>query len=133
MSSDPLSYGSSFPAVVGGARSAYSPRLRELANLHASGVYVLYDAKTRESLYVGESHSGRLYDTITRHFRAWSPANDPQGRRVGGTTYARERVRIAVQLTGDGEAADHQYAAILAFSPRDNQVRGDEWLDDAPF
>ncbi len=34
-----------------------------------SGVYVIRDRASGETLYVGESHTGRLYQTLTRHFQ----------------------------------------------------------------
>jgi len=133
MASDPLAFGSSFPAVADpGRRLPYHPRLAALRNRDASGVYVIFDARTREPLYVGESHSGRLYDTITRHFRAWSidPDTDEQGRRRGGTTYHRQAVRVAVQVTPADRAEDEQYAAIAWIDPSDNKITGETLIDE---
>jgi hypothetical protein len=50
-----------------GASGAYPQWVRDLK--HKSGVYLIRDADTRELLYVGSS-SGRLYDTLTRHFQS---------------------------------------------------------------
>lgn len=104
-----LSYASSTP-VTTPSTNAYSARLAALKDARASGVYAIYDARTRECLYVGETHAGDLYGTITRHFR----------RRRGGTAYDRRAVRVAIVRTRPDQAASRQYAAIQALAPRDN-------------
>ena len=85
---DPLGFAASFrptlPLAPGRKRADYAPQLVKLRGRKASGVYAIFDARSRRLLYIGESHTGRLYDTITRHFRAWRPENDPQGRRRAG-------------------------------------------------
>jgi len=52
---------------VGERGEDYPEWLRNLRG--SSGVYVIRDARTSEVLYVGESHSGRVYETLTRHFQ----------------------------------------------------------------
>lgn len=95
------------------------------ATHRASGIYAVTD-QAGKVLYVGESHSGRLYDTITRHFRDWSidPKNDALGRRRGGTTYDRHRVRVCFVVTEPGTAQALQYAEIERLRPRDNSIDG---------
>lgn len=104
----------------------YAPALRFIAAGKHSGIYAILDRRSRAVLYVGESHSGRLYDTITRHFRAWSIARgaDAQGRRRGGEMYDRASVAIAFTLTPAALAQETQYAAIQALRPRDNAIDG---------
>lgn len=104
----------------------YADRLENLRGRYASGVYAFFDARTRECLYIGESHSGRLFDTITRHFRAWKInfARDAQGRRYGGRTYNREKIRMDFIETDERDAADTQYAEIQRLQPRDNVIDG---------
>jgi hypothetical protein len=102
----------------------YTPELAALRNIHASGVYIIVDTATREILYAGESHTGRLYDTITRHFRKWKRRGDEYGRKTGGTTYARDQVSVCFVITQDQDAPGLQYTAIQAWQPRDNQVEG---------
>lgn len=87
-----------------------------------SGVYAIIMAGTREVLYVGESHSGRLKDTITRHFRRWKidASADATGRRRGGTTYDRHSVMVAVVVTTADQATEVQFAEIERLQPRDN-------------
>ena len=46
----------------------------------ANGVYLIRDRHTGDIVYIGESHSERLYGTLTRHFQAWSDAWDTAGR-----------------------------------------------------
>ena len=114
----------------GGA--AYHPNLAVLRGREASGVYAILDTR-RRVLYVGESHTGRLYDTITRHFRRWRPSNDPQGRRRGGHEYDRFRVSVIYIVTPSDQAQDIQYAEIQRLEPKDNSNDGSSVLEDAPF
>lgn len=112
-----------FPAVTENGR--YHSRLAALRNVKASGIYAILDIDSTEVLYVGESHSGRLYDTITRHFRKWTLTNDRQGRRSGGTQYDRSTVWIVFAETAPGDAVAAQYAEIQRLGPRDNVVDGE--------
>jgi hypothetical protein len=101
----------------------------------ASGVYVIRDRDTREVFHVGESHSGRLYETLTRHFQDWrrwkgfwrgqfGEGHDP------GLTYERGRVEVAVRITSDAAAIEEQSRLIARLRPRDNLLGQPE---DAPF
>ena len=102
------------------ADGRYTERLREAVG--ESDVYAILCHDTREVLYIGESHTGRLFDTLTRHFRNWriDPKSDSQGRRRGGTTYDRERVLVAIVFTEAEDAQDVQEAEIARLDPRDN-------------
>jgi hypothetical protein len=119
-----LSLSQSFPAVT--PAGDYHEHLAELRAFAVSGVYAIADASGGKVWYVGESHTGRLYDTITRHFRRWSidARRDAQGRRFGGTTYDRRRVRVAFLITAPDEAQAQQYAEIQRLDPRDNEIDG---------
>lgn len=101
---------------------AYHPALDALRHIHASGVYAILDDNSGECLYVGESHTGRLFDTITRHFRRWriNPHTDATGRRRGGTTYDRTRVSVSYSVTRDDQAQAAQAEWIAELDPRDN-------------
>jgi hypothetical protein len=103
----------------------YADKLAEIRGEDVSGVYAILDAQSLEVLYVGESHTGRLYDTITRHFRKWTLKNDPQGRRRGGTSYNREAVKLAYVITANHEAQDIQYEEIQRLNPADNAITGE--------
>lgn len=111
----------------------YHPALQALRGRDASGVYAITDRRGRV-LYIGESHTGRLYDTITRHFRAWKrdASKDQWGRRRGGTTYDRFLCRFCVELTPADAAAAAQFAHIQRLGPRDNAVVGGSVVD-IPF
>lgn len=101
----------------------YHPDLEALSGLNLSGVYVILDAAKGDVLYVGESHTGRLYDTITRHFRKWKvDPNDGSGRRRGGTTYNRYNVLVAWMTCKNEDAQDEQYRIIDELKPRDNTL-----------
>lgn len=124
MTRGPLNPAEAFPVTDASRR--YAPALAWLRNRRESGVYALVDRRTGRVLYVGESHTGRLYDTITRHFRRWSiaPGRDAQGRRFGGTTYDRSRVAVTWASTPAHLAQETQYAEIQRLRPRDNSIDG---------
>jgi hypothetical protein len=99
------------------------PQLRALARRKVSGVYVIYErTKAARLLYVGESHSGRLGDTIARHFREWRLMDDPQGRRRGGTMYDRRSVRVAWWELSADQVQARQYDMIVKLKPRHNAL-----------
>jgi len=127
---DRLSYRS-----VGAPGEPYPEWVRELKG--SSGVYVIRDP-AGEILYVGESHTGRLYETLTRHLQRWtrwkswwrdqfSQNHDP------GTTYDRERVEVAVRVTSPNRALDEEAALIRKLKPRDNLLGQADELEPAPF
>lgn len=124
-----LDLGESVPAIVGGK---YHPHLAAIRSTRSSGIYAIVAG--RSVLYVGESHSGRLYDTITRHFREWKidPRKDAQGRRRGGTQYDRRKVRVVYVITEPDTAQTLQYAEIERLRPRDNSIDGKS-VDVIPF
>ena len=107
------------PTKVGGR---YHPRIRELAN--ASGVYVIRRRESGRVLYVGESHSGRLYDTLTRHFRAWTGP-------TAGYTCDPADVEVAIVRVPAPSAVAAQNALIARLRPHWN-VNGKP-DDDTPF
>lgn len=125
-----------------GDAGAYPAWLRALKGKH--GVYAirikprLFGLVGPEVVYVGESHTRRLYETLTRHFQQWrrgkkwwvgkfsSEATDP------GHTYARGDVEVRVKVTpSKASAVALQDAWIRRLKPRDNRA-GVE-LEAAPF
>ena len=90
---------------VGERGEPYPDWVRALTD--KSGVYVIReigDDGTAEVVYVGESHTNRLYNTLTRHFQRWrrwkgfwrgqyGEGHDP------GLTYDRSRVEVAARST----------------------------------
>ncbi len=106
----------------------FSPWLRALRG--ASGVYFIRQERgfwdEGGLVYIGESHTGRLYETITRHFQSWD------GRRA---RYDASRCWVGVRRVRKAEdAIDLQYAAIQKHKPRDNQIKGTTLeLEEAPF
>ncbi|MBX9736633.1 MAG: hypothetical protein K2X32_06875 [Phycisphaerales bacterium] len=110
------------PAWISGA---YAPHLAKLRGKRLSGVYAILSKRAGTVLYVGESHSARLYDTITRHFRAWErPARLKYagGRTRGGVTYDRADVLVGYTITNPDDAPELQYGEIARLAPRDNEV-----------
>lgn len=78
-----------------------------------SGVYGIRNKKTKKVLYIGESHSQRLRDTLGRHLRVW------QGP-TAGPTYMREDVELAWQPS-DNPLAD-EAELINHYNPADNHL-----------
>jgi hypothetical protein len=121
---------------VGSRGEPYPDWVRELDG--KSGVYVIRERQrdgSTEIVYVGESHTGRLYDTLTRHLQTWrrwkrfwkgqyGEGHDP------GLTYDRDRVEIAVRLTSPSQALDEEARLIRRLKPRDNLIGQ---LEEAPF
>lgn len=110
---------------IGAPGAAYPQWVRALRG--KSGVYAIRVGG--ELVYVGESHKGKLYETLTRHFQTWRrgkswwsgwfapSANDP------GVTYDRARARVAVRVHARGaDAIAQQDRLIRRLRPRDNKV-----------
>lgn len=113
------------PRQVGARGDPYPAWLTALRG--ASGVYVLRDL-ARRPLYVGESHTGRLYQTITRHLQGWGRL---KGHWIGllgpqqhdpGTTYDRASVLVQAIRTPAALAVELQGRLIHRLRPRDNIV-----------
>lgn len=65
-----------------------------------SGVYVVRERGFLGSvLYVGESHTGRLYSTLLRHFQHWTGP-------TAGPTFPVSKVELAVIRTPAGKAIE---------------------------
>jgi len=113
---------------VGIPGGAYPEWLRALDG--KSGVYVIRQPRafgSAEVVYVGESHTGRLYGTITRHFQGWrrykswwSHVFAPVRPHDPGLTYPRATVEVAVRVTSSNGALDLQAELIQQLRPRDN-------------
>lgn len=105
-----------------GAAGRYPGWLRLLRE--ASGAYVIRRAADRRIVYVGESHSDRLYATITRHFQTWrrlngyrrDTPNDP------GVWYPRAESEVAVVVTDPDAARPLQDDLIRRLEPEDNVI-----------
>ena len=105
-----------FPFAALDNRWSYPAWIRGLRR--SNGVYVFRDRETGEIVYIGESHSDRLYSTLTRHFQAWTDAYD-----TAGVTYYREEVDIAVIVVPADHALYLQNELICALVPRDNRLQ----------
>ncbi len=80
-----------------------------------SGAYLIRDSGFfgGEIVYVGESHTGRLFQTITRHFQRWKG-------KTAGPTYPRSKVQVAIVRCPAKQAVDLQDNLIAEFRPKDN-------------
>jgi hypothetical protein len=123
-----------------GAAGPYPEWVRALRG--HSGSYVIAEqppGRGRATIvYVGESHTANLYDTLTRHFQQWRRrkkwwAQHFGGGDVPGVTYDRARCVVAVVLTPHGSPAVEMQGLLIArLHPRDNVVG--QVVDDAvPF
>jgi hypothetical protein len=79
-----------------------------------SGVYVIRNRVFNVVMYVGESHSGKLYGTLTRHFQAWKG----QG---SGNTYPAFNSEVAIELLPPARAMERQAELIGRLKPLDNE------------
>lgn len=90
----------------------------------SSGVYVIRRLSDGATVYVGESHTGRLASTVQRHFQRWTGY-------TAGTTYQRAKHEIAIEETSAEDAPGRQYALIERLAPEDNSYGQAEFHDDA--
>jgi hypothetical protein len=129
----PARNGSLTYRAVGRSGEPYPDWVRGLKG--KSGVYIIREG--REVVYVGESHTDRLYDTLTRHFQTWrrwkgfwkgqyAEGHDP------GLTYDRAKVEVAVRVTSAAQALHEEARLIARLRPRDNLL-GQPELDEVPF
>lgn len=97
-----------------------------------SGVYVIKEVQrdgSEEVVYVGESHSGRLYDTLTRHLQTWQRHKRFWRDQFGGQghdpglTYSRNRVLVAVRVLPPSRAIAEETRLIRKLRPRDNLLK----------
>ena len=96
----------------------YAPWLARLAGQH--GVYVIRTRRTKRKaplvLYVGESHTHRLRETLQRHFQQWNG-------QTSGPTFKAEETVVAVQVFDLGdEAIQRQNELIRRLRPVHNHV-----------
>jgi hypothetical protein len=99
--------------------ATFAKWLRVLRGRGLSGVYLIRDRASKEPLYIGESHRGRLFETLTRHMYEWNG-------RGAGPSYDPSFVEVAVLVAEtplDDPVAD-QYALIERLCPRDNVMDG---------
>jgi len=124
---------------VGAPGERYPAWVRALRG--ASGVYVIRDRTTSEILYVGDSHAGKLYETLTRHLQRWRRWKSywrgqySQSDHDPGVTYDRDSVEIAARVLSPEGAIDEEARLIRALKPRDNvnRLAVADALDEVPF
>ncbi len=78
-----------------------------------SGVYIVKRKDSGNVVYVGESHTGRLRETLTRHFQSWSG-------RTAGPTWPPSAVIVSVIVTPPSKAVAEQNRWIAVYMPRTN-------------
>jgi hypothetical protein len=106
-------------APVAGDGEGFAEWIGALRGHGLNGVYLIRDRRTRQILYIGESHTGRLYETMTRHLYPWNG-------KGAGPSYRPELIEMAVIVAEtplDDPVAD-QYALIQAHQPPDNVMDG---------
>jgi len=112
---------------IGAPGEPYPPWVRALKG--KSGVYVIRETQRDGSeviVYVGESHTDRLYHTLTRHFQTWRRSKKFWIGQYGGQghdpglTYARARVTVAVRVMPTHRAIEEESRLIARLHPRDN-------------
>jgi hypothetical protein len=128
---------------VGGSGEPYPDWVRALVG--KSGVYILREVQNdgaTETVYVGESHTGRLYQTLTRHFQTWRRAKKFWSGQYSGSeshdpglTYDRNRMVAAVRVLPATRALEEEARLIARLRPRDNLLGQpvDDDQDVVPF
>lgn len=111
-----------FPFADLGERGRYPDWIRGLR--HDSGVYIIRDLYENGIGYVGESHSDRLYSTLTRHFQQWT-----DDYHTGGVTYDRDDVEVAVIVVPREHAIYLQNELICVLDPLHNRLKCDQIFD----
>jgi hypothetical protein len=95
-------------------------------------VYVIRETQPDGSsviVYVGESHTNRLYQTLTRHFQTWRRAKRFWTGQYGGQghdpglTYPRHRVTVATRVLSPERAIAEETRLIARLRPRDNLLK----------
>jgi excinuclease UvrABC nuclease subunit len=102
-----------FRSIVGKKAGSFAPWVQKLRR--RSGVYIIRQ-NSGPVQYVGESHTGRLYDTLRRHFATWNDAPE----RVH-FTYDRDAVEVAVIPCPASAAVGIQNRLITDLDPVDNR------------
>jgi excinuclease UvrABC nuclease subunit len=97
---------------------AIAPWVRALKG--KSGCYIIREKNgflffAGEVLYIGESHSGRLYSTLLRHFQKWSG-------KTAGPTFPVSKFEVAVVRCPAARALDLQNAMIEEYRPKLNTI-----------
>jgi hypothetical protein len=109
-----------------------------------SGVYVIRETQrdgSEVTVYVGESHTDRLYQTLTRHFQTWRRSKKFWTGQYGGQghdpglTYPRDQVTVAVRVLAPARAIEEETRLIQRLRPRDNLIGqpADDEDDTVPF
>ena len=112
-----------------GSLQAWNPKLAQYQN--ASGVYVLRDRSSGSVVYVGESHTDRLYRTLLRHF------HDSSGKFAAMSEWVHHapgRLEVLVFETPKNEALEAEQEAIMYYEPLVNKLgASSEEPEDVPF
>jgi len=123
-----LDHGLTFRPPLGNPRPDGRRRFRDWLRTLAdkSGVYVIRQNGSGEILYAGESHTDRLKDTITRHFREWNDSAE----RIH-FTFDPAAVTVATVRTAPDAALAKQNLFIRQLKPTLN-TQGTGEPADAP-
>lgn len=98
----------------------WNPKLLDALDKR-SGAYAVRDAETRRVLYVGESHTDRMWRTLLRHFQ------DPTGRfaqRGEWTNATPERLEVRAWFTSKADAECKEAHVIDRLHPLHNRSDG---------
>ena len=114
---------------IGRSGERYPDWIRELRG--KSGVYIIRERQrdgSTPTVYVGESHAGRLYQTLTRHFQTWRRSKKFWSGQYGGQshdpglTYPRDKVTVATRVMSPERAIAEEARLIARLRPRDNLI-----------
>ncbi|MEE9311027.1 MAG: hypothetical protein V3V10_01320 [Planctomycetota bacterium] len=101
--------------AVGNSGEPYPSKMAPMTN----GVYGIRSKKSKQVLYIGESHTERLLRTLTRHLQDW---NGP----TAGPSYERSSVEVAWKVSKDPLKAEAKL--IGHYDPPDNTDKPRDYL-----
>lgn len=87
-----------------------------------NGVYLIGDRRDGNLLYIGESHTGRLYGTITRHYQQWSDSFDTAGVQYefdGPNDYTQIAIAVIDEMISPPSLV--QDLLVMHCRPQDNR------------
>jgi hypothetical protein len=112
-----------YPFTEVGAGGRYPEWIRELEG--KNGVYLIREVSITGVAYMGESHSNRLFDALTRHFRRWDG-----DYKMAVPVYNRGRVQVSIVMVPKTHARYLHDELICRLEPRDNRVEcGDLFIE----
>jgi hypothetical protein len=109
-------------------KKGYARWVRHLAGVN--GVYIIRTKRTPTAVplvvYVGESHTNNLRETMQRHFQEWHG-------KTAGPTFDPMKHQVAFEVLPSAEAISRQNELIRRLRPTRNLLIPDEETEEQNF